>query len=739
MGVLTLLKYSKNLLAQYFLLYMSVYLVALIGMALILFCYLTPSYIREIEKNAERELEYVIDNVDYKLKTLEDLAYMLLTDRELGDKLLTGSETEKMEGINELKKYKNKQSLLDDIILYYGEENLFYSTSGVTYRENFLQFESNLKGWNTFLEDINTVKGINVVIYRNPNSVTEGSMAIVYNFISNSPYFRDVTVIFKVSDYYMKRTVELMYPFKEGEFSILSEYDINWFTLGNKKFDFEDFIAKHDINARGIFYQDNNTVIVKRSAYNGLKYIRAVPRENLLSGYLKIQINLLISLFVLGLIGMGLALKFSNINYKPIKKIYNKLKTGEQNEKENEIGFLYRITSDIINENEKLTMMLDFQKPYIKRQSLISIIKGKYNTEEQLKNIVNNTGLRLNNEIYWVALITGVDYENIEENNNDVWEYVSQYIEEQQLGYTIEEIDKNYLIILVSHIKVSDILKKQNEIVDGINSQIKRKFDINPTFFVGSYCESLVSIKYSYIEALNLYKSRTVGKAIRALNEANNDLVWYPSNKILQYIQNVRTGNYIAANETLEEMMNDINNHLLTDYKRTAICYDLVNNIIKEFSQDEIDDAISEQFAVLLSFEDMDDLKNKLASFAEIYFTTFFKCGEKDENKIFMSVMQYIQENYTDSNLSLNVLAERMNKSIYYISRLIKSNLGCNFIEYLSSLRIEKSKILLTETNMNMSELVEKIGYLNVSSFNKKFKKEVGLSPGIYRKKNQKY
>ena len=146
---------------------MSVYLVALIGMALILFCYLTPSYIREIEKNAERELEYVIDNVDYKLKTLEDLAYMLLTDRELGDKLLTGSETEKMEGINELKKYKNKQSLLDDIILYYGEENLFYSTSGVTYRENFLQFESNLKGWNTFLEDINTVKGINVVIYRN--------------------------------------------------------------------------------------------------------------------------------------------------------------------------------------------------------------------------------------------------------------------------------------------------------------------------------------------------------------------------------------------------------------------------------------------------------------------------------------------------------------------------------------------------------------------------------------------
>ena len=119
-----------------------------------------------------------------------------------------------MEGINELKKYKDKQSLLDDIILYYGEENLFYSTSGATYRENFLQFESNLKGWNTFLEDINTVKGINVVIYRKPNSVTEGSMAIVYNFISNSPYFRDVTVIFKVSVLYEKNN--LIYVSKEG-------------------------------------------------------------------------------------------------------------------------------------------------------------------------------------------------------------------------------------------------------------------------------------------------------------------------------------------------------------------------------------------------------------------------------------------------------------------------------------------------------------------------------------------
>ena len=56
-----------------------------------------------------------------------------------------------------------------------------------------------------------------------------------------------------------------------------------------------------------------------------------------------------------------------------------------------------------------------------------------------------------------------------------------------------------------------------------------------------------------------------------------------------------------------------------------------------------------------------------------------------------------------------------------------------NFSNYLATLRIDRAKELLRTTDMSVDEISSAVGYTNVTSFGRKFKQEVGLTPTQYR------
>ena len=69
-----------------------------------------------------------------------------------------------------------------------------------------------------------------------------------------------------------------------------------------------------------------------------------------------------------------------------------------------------------------------------------------------------------------------------------------------------------------------------------------------------------------------------------------------------------------------------------------------------------------------------------------------------------------------------------------YLSRLFKQNTGKRFSEYKLDLKIEDAKHLLTETDLNVNQISEKMGYQNTESFIRIFKKFTNLTPTKYRK-----
>jgi two-component system response regulator YesN len=69
-----------------------------------------------------------------------------------------------------------------------------------------------------------------------------------------------------------------------------------------------------------------------------------------------------------------------------------------------------------------------------------------------------------------------------------------------------------------------------------------------------------------------------------------------------------------------------------------------------------------------------------------------------------------------------------------YFSTVFKKETGFTFLEYLSNIRMNKSKELLKETNKNIAAVCEEVGYSDVKYFTRSFKKHTGLKPNEFRK-----
>ncbi len=105
------------------------------------------------------------------------------------------------------------------------------------------------------------------------------------------------------------------------------------------------------------------------------------------------------------------------------------------------------------------------------------------------------------------------------------------------------------------------------------------------------------------------------------------------------------------------------------------------------------------------------------------------------ENKqLVQQIRVYIEDNFSNPDLSLTLISEQFSVSAKYISQLFKDQLGINFAEFVTNLRIESAKELLVETEEPINDIALRVGYEIPLSFGRTFKRNVGVSPSEYRR-----
>lgn len=111
--------------------------------------------------------------------------------------------------------------------------------------------------------------------------------------------------------------------------------------------------------------------------------------------------------------------------------------------------------------------------------------------------------------------------------------------------------------------------------------------------------------------------------------------------------------------------------------------------------------------------------------------------GSKEKTSISLveQAKAFIDGHYS-SDLSLDEVSREINISPYYFSKLFKDETGGNFIDYVTAIRMEKAKELLSTTDKSMKEICSEVGYADPNYFSRSFKKNVGITPTEYKEGN---
>ena len=119
--------------------------------------------------------------------------------------------------------------------------------------------------------------------------------------------------------------------------------------------------------------------------------------------------------------------------------------------------------------------------------------------------------------------------------------------------------------------------------------------------------------------------------------------------------------------------------------------------------------------------------------------TTAIDLREAVSRKKYHSLLEeaksYIQQHYDDVNISLNSVAASVNLSPNHFRSIFSQEMGKTFVEYLTSVRMEKAKELLRTSSLKSAEIAYAVGYKDAHYFSYLFKKNQDCTPKEYRQR----
>lgn len=142
---------------------------------------------------------------------------------------------------------------------------------------------------------------------------------------------------------------------------------------------------------------------------------------------------------------------------------------------------------------------------------------------------------------------------------------------------------------------------------------------------------------------------------------------------------------------------------------------------------------IKKSSRLLLENADFSDICRETVEILDGFLNAVYESrGKKNTSEHLYKAIQYINAHYFE-DLNLDILAQNVFVSSYYLSHLFRREMGVTFSDYLTKVRVSRAKELLME-GRSVEDVSECVGYRDGNYFIKIFKKYVGVTPSKYRK-----
>ncbi len=476
----------------------------------------------------------------------------------------------------------------------------------------------------------------------------------------------------------------------------------------------------------------------------GYTYFSVTPYQDIwLSIFPNLVTDIIISVMLL-IMGFVIAFLNAHKTAAPIYDLYtNVLKTSPKSNK-NIIQSLKNSTTDLFQQTAHLQSIMPLAQTKVLKDFLNNT--NDYTVDEEAKSILMES-LPLKNNFYAVVIMNII----FKPSFYDTFTHSESAKIEKELHTIIKDLfceafdtvvltdEKNSLSLILN----SDSDTKSDDITHMINTTISSLYSdanyLKLQIGKSKFYMDIAGLKRAYTEAKFSLETININADIANLDSGNSDIHY-----VLKKSDETRFFNALI-NFDIEEAYRIVEqiseeNANINSRSTQQLYYVILNIILKVLRIRNIP-----YMKTLLDFEIYDsilnfppaDIKKQIISILKYIHEYSAENNQKEDtaSNVPQQIINYISQNYKNPLLSLDMLSEQFEIAQPKISMLVKKELKIGFHEYLTNLRIEEAKKMLTLTSLPIKNISIDCGFGSGKSFFRIFKNEVGLSPGEYRKR----
>ena len=338
--------------------------------------------------------------------------------------------------------------------------------------------------------------------------------------------------------------------------------------------------------------------------------------------------------------------------------------------------------------------------------------------------------------------ITQISYDKMELVNFHLEKYIQDEFSESEISTVLFDNSSEFGLFILSNSQIEK--EALQERLGRVLAKIKRACKVEMSIGLSETKEDTEHKSYRelYRHALRTLEYRTViGSNIIIFfgdiskNKTTTGKV--DENEFKNITYEVLYGDLQTAKDRINKLLNTIT---ADNFKETYLF--ILNNLIDSLLKACV--SLQSLFQEYMTYEAIVENSYKIKSNEQLYAFIDDLVNNIDRinknsrqsgvDSSYRQIINFINNNYANSLLSLEDVAKELGYSVSYVSLILKRN-NTTFTKYLTDVRMEKAKALLLDTDMKLLSIANEVGYDDPYYFSHCFKKNTGISPQEYRKK----
>ena len=698
---------------------------------------------REQASSSTRLLENSRDNVDNEISMITQLANFIASNdnmlKSLSEENPKDFMYEDYEDMVFLKNIKITSDVIDEIYIYNKKRSKIISSMTTAALHDFFDAKHSVSGysfeqWKDFLDKTDTRQLAQIP--RSNNSAGVGDDANYIAYVQPLPISaekdKDIKLVILINTARLtERTGQIGYN-AGGQFAILDKEDKALVSVGNL-INKDEAYSLND----GIIKIDGEKYSVKtiRSNIVSWKYVTVTPCKSYMDKVHIVKAVAIVCMLLYLIAGCIMVYVFSRRNYRPLEEI---IKTLNVKANSNEFGVIKQNIQNMQKEYNEL--LLDSSKGFRQRceRYYKSILEGR-DSAEVLFDPENMKKYKFEpiSDTFAVMLVRIENMEELTEMMDmrlDMAQFalsnvVTELFESKEVKCCTTTAEGGALAAIINFPEGSDDNRSViNSVRDDFAEFFKRNYDMTLYVGISAEAESVYEIENCYYEAVQAMKYRIVVGSDAAVFYADivdkrMDYVYTPENE-REIMAAISGGDFERTKKVIDYLFET--NVFSRNYSARAVqsfIFELERTLIKVIPP-----------SLIINVTELDrtaeEIKCRILESIEEYCKAHSGSGQQNIGE---SITAYINENYANPDLSVNMLGDKFGLSPSYLSKLFREQTGEGLLGYIYEARMKYAEELLAK-GVSIEKTAEAVGYTSGSSFARAYKKLRGITPKQFKR-----